>query len=393
MSFTLKGRIESRLAAALAPLLAACGLAVAVTEWWPLALAGTMIGVGLAFEVALDRRLDYQPGWWSFPLAVAELGAIMGIVYALGISAPLLVALAFFAGSWLVNLILMHAVFPYLRLSYSEEGGELGRAGVAIAVLVLASLALFAGVALAMQPPTVRLSAGIHDGPLVLDRAQNLVGEAGAVVKGGIIITADNVTIQDVTVVGGENGIEVDDAHNVTLDGVRISGAKLDGIHVRRSSVSIRNCLIHSPAGDYAQGIDISFGFDLAPSIVKDCTVIGGREGIVTHFANAMVEDNRVSGTTLRALTLTEMSMAMVEGNDVSDSLGVGIFCGDYSECEIDDNSVRGIRPDHASGDTTRLGVGILAHYGAKAVLSGNEVSDSPGGTRAVLGAQITHGE
>ena len=138
----LQAQIESRLAAALAPLLAACGLAVAVTEWWPLALAGTMIGVGLAFEVALDRRLDYQPGWWSFPLAVAELGAIMGIVYALGISAPLLVALAFFAGSWLVNLILMHAVFPYLRLSYSEEGGELGRVGVAIAVLVLASLAL-----------------------------------------------------------------------------------------------------------------------------------------------------------------------------------------------------------------------------------------------------------
>ena len=63
MSFTLRGRIESRLAAALAPLLAACGLAAAVTEWWPLALAGTMIGVGLVFEVVLDRRLDYQPGW------------------------------------------------------------------------------------------------------------------------------------------------------------------------------------------------------------------------------------------------------------------------------------------------------------------------------------------
>ena len=46
LSFTLRGRIESRLAAALAPLLAACGLAAAVTEWWPLALAGTMIGVG-----------------------------------------------------------------------------------------------------------------------------------------------------------------------------------------------------------------------------------------------------------------------------------------------------------------------------------------------------------
>ena len=390
MSFTLKGRIESRLAAALAPLLAACGLAAAATEWWPLALAGTMIGVGLVFEVFLDRRLDYQPGWWSLPLAVAELAAIMGIVYALGISAPLLVALAFFAGSWLLNLVLMHAAFPYLRLSYGEEGGELGRAGVAIAVLVLASLALFAGVALAMQPPTVRLSAGVHDGPLVLDRAQTLVGEPGAVVKGGIVITADNVTVRGVTVVGGESGIEVDGAHNVTLERVQISGALLDGIHVRRSSVRIRDCLVHSPAGQYGQGIDISFAFDLAPSLVEGCTVMGGREGIVTHFAMAHVEDNRVVGTTLRGLTLTEMSMAVVEGNRVENALGVGIYCGDYSECEIDDNSVRDIRSDGASGDLTRMGFGIVAHSGAKAEISDNSVSGVTASTKAFLGARIT---
>ena len=391
MSFTLRGRIESRLAAALAPLLAAGGLAAAVTEWWPLALAGTMIGVGLAFEVVLDRSLDYQPGWWSLPLAGVELAAIMGVVYALGISAPLFVALAFFAGSWLLAQILMHGVFPYLRLSYGEDGGELGRAGVLVAVLVVAALALFGGVALAMQPPTVRLSAGIHDGPLVLDRAQNLVGEPGAVVHGGIVVTADNVTIQNVTVVGGENGIEVDDAHNVTLDGVRISGAKLDGVHVRRSSVSIRDCLIHSPAGEYAQGIDISFGFDLAPSRVQDCTVLGGREGIVTHFAKVRVEGNHVSGTALRALTLTEMSMVVVEGNDVRDSLGVGIFCGDYSQCEIEDNAVSDVTSDDASGDATRGGIAIVAHYGAEARLDGNEISRSPGGIGAFADATIEH--
>ena len=117
--------------------------------------------------------------------------------------------------------------------------------------------------------------------------------------------------------------------------------------------------------------------------------MVGGREGIVTHFAHARVSDNRVSGTSLRALTLTEMSMAVVEGNDVRDSLGVGIFCGDYSECEIDDNSVRNIRPDDASGDKTRMGFGILVHYGAKAEVSNNAVSQSPGGTRALLGAKI----
>jgi hypothetical protein len=392
MSFTLRGRIESRLAAALAPLLAACGLAAVLTEWWPLALAAVMIGVGLAFDLVLDRRLEYQPGWVALPLALAELSAIMGVVYALGISAPLNVALAFFAGSWALAQILVHGVFPYLRLSYGEEGGELGRVGLLLAILVVAALAFFGGVALAMQPPTVMLSSGIHEGPLVLDRAQKLVGEPGAVVRGGILVTADNVTIRNVTVVGGENGIEIDDAHNVTLDQVRVSGTILDGIHVRRSSVTIRDCLIHSPAGEYSQGIDISFGFDLRPSLVEDCTVSGGREGIVTHFALVHVRDNRVSGTTLRALTLTEMSMAVVERNDVHDSLGVGIFCGDYSECEIADNSVRNIRPDDASGDKSRMGFGILVHYGAKAEVRGNDVSRSPGGTRALLGAEIGSG-
>jgi nitrous oxidase accessory protein NosD len=210
------------------------------------------------------------------------------------------------------------------------------------------------------------------------------------VVRGGITITADNVTVRNVTVVGGQSGIEVEDAHNVTLDQVRVSGAFLDGIHVRRSTVKIHDCLIHSPAGEYAQGIDISFSFDLAPSLVEGCTVIGGREGIVTHFAMARVEDNRVVGTSLRALTLTEMSMAEVTGNHVENALGVGIFCGDYSECEIDDNSVRNVRPDEASGDLTRLGYGIVAHYGADATISGNDVSGVTAGSRAFLGAKIS---
>jgi nitrous oxidase accessory protein NosD len=389
MSFTLRGRFESRLAAALVPLLAASGLAAALTEWWPLALAGAMVGVGLAFDIAYDRRLDYQPGWLAAPLALLELGAVMGLVYALGISVPLDVALLFFGGSWLLGQVLVHGVFPYLRLSYGEEGGELGRVGPAVAAVVLATLGFLGGVALAVQPPTVRLSAGVHQGPLVLDHAQKLVGEPGAVVRGEILITADNVTVRDVTVVGGKSGIEVDDAHNVTLERVRVSGSVLDGIHVRRSTVTIRDCLIHSPAGSYAQGIDISFAFDLHPSLVEGCTVIGGQEGIVTHFAQVRVADNRVVGTTLRALTLTEMSMAVVEGNHVEDSLGVGIYCGDYSECEIDDNSVRAIRPDEASGDKTRMGFGIVAHSGAEAVISGNDVSGVSARTMAFLGARI----
>ena len=391
MSYTLRGRLESRLAVSLVPLVAACVVALALREWWPLQLAGLMLGVGLALDVVVYHRcLSYQPGWLALPLGFLELGAIMGLVLGLGVEAPLVPALAFFIGSWLLAQLLGHAVFPLRHLTYGDDGGELGRAGPAAAAIVLALLASAGGVAWATQPPTVRLSAGVHQGPLVLDHAQTLVGEEGAVVRGGIVVTADGVTVRDVAVLGGEHGIEVDGAQDILLERVRVLGATLDGINVRRSSVRIRDCHVESPPGGYAQGIDISFSFDLDPSLVEDCTVRGGQEGIVTHFARVLVRDNHVSGTSLRGITLTEMSMAEVEENDVEDALGVGIFCGDYSMCTIEDNSVSGTRADHGSGDKTRMGYGIVAHYGADATIADNRLSGNEHATGSFLRSSIS---
>jgi hypothetical protein len=391
MSFTLRGRLESRLAASLAPLVGACAVALALKSWWPLELAGIMVAVGLALDALVyDRLLSYQPGWLALPLAALELGVVMALVLSLGVNARLSAALGFFVGSWLLGQVLVHAVFPLTRLTYGEDGGELGRTGPAAAVAVLALFAAAGGVAWTTQPPTVRLAAGIHQGPLVIDRSEKLVGEPGAVVRGGIIVTSDDVTISNVAVTGGEIGIKIDGAENVKVEHVRISGTSLDGIQARRASVEIRDCLIFSPVGEYAQGIDISFGFDLPASVVDGCTILGGREGIVTHFSNVHITDNHVSGTTLRALGLTEMSMVMVERNEVQNALGVGIYCGDYSECMIEDNVVGGTRPDTSSGDRTRLGYAVVAHSGAKAELRDNELSRNFGEARAFLGARIT---
>jgi nitrous oxidase accessory protein NosD len=118
--------------------------------------------------------------------------------------------------------------------------------------------------------------------------------------------------------------------------------------------------------------------------------VHGGQEGIVTHFAHARVEDNHVSGTSLRGITLTEMSMAEVAGNDVEGALGVGIFCGDYSMCEIEENSVSGTRPDLASGNRTRLGYGIVVHYGATASLAENKLHGNARRVGSFLRARIS---
>jgi hypothetical protein len=378
VAYTLRGRLESRAAAALAPLLAGCVLALALQAWWPVELAGLMLAVGLLLDAVYDRLVPYQPGWAAVPLGLLELGVVMALARPLHIGAPLWAALVFYVGAWLLAQALGHAVFPLLRLSYGEDGGELGRAGPGLAVTGLVVLAAAGGVAWATQPPVVHLSAGVHQGPLVLDSSQVLVGEPGAVVRGGIVVTADDVTIRDVTVLGADHGIQVDDAERVVLERVHVFDARLDGINVRRSQVTIRDCSVSMLGNDYGQGIDISFTADLAPSLVEDCYLTGGQEGIFLDSVHAMARGNHVRRTTLRGITVTEMAMASVEENTVQDALGIGIYCSDYSMCDIRENSIVGIRADSSSSDSMREGYGIVSHYWAEAEVEDNHVSESP---------------
>lgn len=385
MSYTLRGRLESRLAAAALTLALAIALAAAERAWWPVELAGLMTVVGLVLDAELYHRLlPYQPGWVALPLGALELALVVTAVRALGIAAPLGPALALFAAGWLVAQILGHAALPRLRLSYAEDGGELGRVGPALAVGVLVVFASSGGVAWAQRPPTIHLAAGVHQGPLVIDRPERLVGDTGAVVRGGIVIRSDNVTVRNVTVLGGEDGIDVTSADGVVLDRVTISGARLDGIHVRDSSVTIRDCAIDSLGNRWAQGIDISFSMARSPSTVEGCSVVGGREGIVVHTTHAMLLRNRVSRTGSYAISLTEMSMGGIASNDVHGARGVAIYCGDNSECEIDDNVVTGTQPGGG-----RNGYGILVHYNSRATVRGNRLVSSPGGMAALSNAQI----
>lgn len=390
MSYTLRGRVESRLAAVILPFVVACIAALVLHAWWPVELVGAMLGAALALDVLVYHRfLPYQPGWAALPLGVLELGATMGLVFLLDIDAPLRPAIWFFVGSWILAQVLAHAVLPLARLTYAEDGGELGLAGRSLSVLAPCSLLVVLGTAAATQPPTVYLEAGSHAGPLVLDHSQTLVGRPGAVVRGGIVITSDDVVVRDLAIEGGEYGIAIDGAENVLLDRVSISGATIDGINARRSSLTVQDCSVRM-TGEYTQGIDIGFAFDLPPSRVSDCVVTGGQEGIVSHMAHVDFRDNLVSQTTVRGIVVTEMSMGKVSRNAVEEAVGVGIYCGDYSHCEIRRNSLRGIRPDLESDDRLAHGLAILSHFHAQARVSDNGVIDSPGGVRA-SGATIEH--
>jgi Right handed beta helix region len=340
MSYTLRGRLESRLTAALLPVAVAAVLALALHEWWPLEVAALMIAVGVTLDVsAYHSLLRYQPGWTAIPLGTLELGVVMAVAAAFDVRAPIDAAVAFFGLSWLWAQILGHAAFPLLRPEYAEDGGELPRTGDAAAAAAIAVLALGGGVAWATRPPVVHLH-GVVRGPLVVDHAETLVG---GVVRGGIVITADDVTVRGTTVIGGDYGVEIREAHDVALDGVTVLRAHEDGIHARRSGVDVRNCTVAALPG--TQGIDISFAME-EHSTVERCTVVGGLSGIEIHFTMAMVRDNVVEGS---GIALTEMSMGSLEDNRAD-----AITCSDHSMCEIEGNRARSFATTYGSEATVR---------------------------------------
>ena len=175
---------------------------------------------------------------------------------------------------------------------------------------------------------------------------------------------------------GGVNGIDVESARRVKIDNVRVVGAQLDGIHVRFGQVMIQR-LRRRLAGPFAQGVDISYSMSEGMSSVEGCDVSGGSEGIVTHDSMVMVGGNRVHGTSLRGITMSEMSMGEVAENNVTGARGVGVYCGDHSECEIRQNVVAGTRSD-GTDNLAQAGVGIELNYYAFAYLDRNVLVGNP---------------
>jgi hypothetical protein len=382
MSYTLTGRIQTRVVSLIPALL----VALALQRWWAIELTALMLGIGVVLDLGVyHRALAYQPAWLALPLGGLELGLVYGAMRWLDLMAPLRWALGLYAIGWAAAQLFGHAIFPRLRLEYAEDGGELGRRGALTAVAVAAIVVSGLGAAYAVKPPTIHLH-GTVQGPLVIKHAQTLVG---GTVKGGILIRANNVTLRNVTVIGGENGIDVLDSHHVMLDNVRVVGVSLDGIHVRRSSVMIENCKITSPSGPWVQGIDISFSMDKEMSMVEGCTIVGVREGIVTHMTMVDVTHNHIGATSLRGITMGEMSMGAINHNDVLGAHGVGIICLDHSECSIEHNTIVGTRTD-PTGDESRAGVAIEAHFFADAKVKHNTVIASPGGVQAFDGSTVT---
>jgi nitrous oxidase accessory protein NosD len=216
-------------------------------------------------------------------------------------------------------------------------------------------------VARASPGAIVRLLPGRHE-PFTLHHAVTVVGAPGSEVGGGIRVLADRVRLVDLSVVGGDNGVTVREADGVSLSRVSIRGVELHGIEVVDAHAVIEGCAIHGLTSPYGQGIEIRNANGRPRTVVRGCTVASGQEGLVSHVSRVEFLDNVVTGTSMRAISITEMSEGLAAGNLVHEVSGNALYCGDMSHCEFRDNVARGVAAD-PGGVRSLGGHGAVAWY------------------------------
>jgi nitrous oxidase accessory protein NosD len=242
----------------------------------------------------------------------------------------------------------------------------------------------------AAEGSTIRLQPGSHEGFTISVPGVTVEAEPGAVVRGPVTVLADEVTLRNLRIEGGAAGVTVEDAEGVVLEEVVVTGADLHGIEIEDGSATITGCRISGLAHPMAQGIEVRNSSSRPRSVVRRCAVHGGQEGLVTHSSRVEFLDNSVTGTTMRAIAITEMSEGIMQENVVRDVLGSGLYCGDMSHCEIVGNVVRGVAND-GSGIRSRAGFGAVAWYHSAVRLRDNSFSGTDAGPlRLAIGSVHT---
>jgi hypothetical protein len=113
MSYTLRGRIQTRVVSIIPALL----VALALHRWWAIEITALMLGIGLLLDVVVyHRALAYQPAWLALPLGAFELGLVYAAMRWLDLMAPLRWALGLYVIGWVAAQVFGHAIFPRLHL-------------------------------------------------------------------------------------------------------------------------------------------------------------------------------------------------------------------------------------------------------------------------------------
>jgi hypothetical protein len=222
----------------------------------------------------------------------------------------------------------------------------------------------------------LHLRPGLYVGPVVVRRPVTLIGPAtvvGGTDRPTITIRASKVNLADINVMGGETGIFITRASSVRLENVRVVGALRRGIDISQASVQLHRCQVSALVSPFAWGIGVVNSMGRAPTTIEGCSITGGQEGIVSHASTVFIRDNDVRSTTLRAISVTEMSQGDVDQNRIDQVVGTGLYCGDHSVCNLRGNRVHGTTAQPDSPVAWGAGYGAIVLYGSDAYFDGND--------------------
>jgi nitrous oxidase accessory protein NosD len=239
----------------------------------------------------------------------------------------------------------------------------------------------------------VELAPGRHPGPVVVRKELTLRGAPGALVvaprhaRAAVGIASDDVTLGPLGIRGGSSGLIVRDANDVRVDGVTVRDSVLHGVEIVDASAHLFDVEVAALSHPMAQGIEVRNSDGRPDTLIEHSSVSGGQEGIVSHVSEVVVVDNVISGTTMRGITITEMSDGVVARNQLTGLRGAALYCGDMSRCEFSEN----VAPTVARGDLGRSteGWGLVVTYHAVASTEEDQVLGASGAILTSIGGHL----
>ena len=245
--------------------------------------------------------------------------------------------------------------------------------------LVAPAVSLQAAIERAEAGDTLLLQAGIHGGPVVIDRALTLEGEAGAIIRGQgvgrvVTIAAPDVTLRGVGIRNSGDSLATEDSGVfVTKEGDRALVEKnhlqdnLIGVYLKGPDDAVvrRNIIIGSTdphVNDRGNGVQL---WNTPGSVVEGNDISLGRDGIfVTTSRNNIFRDNRLHELRFAVHYMYTNDSTVENNHSTGNHVGYAMM---YS-------SRINILNNFSQRDRDR---GLFLNYANESVISGNRVDGS----------------
>jgi parallel beta-helix repeat protein len=213
---------------------------------------------------------------------------------------------------------------------------------------------------------TLLVSGTCNENAVVPANVNNVVidGQGQTTIDGGsegatLTIRGIDVWVQNLTVTGGQTGIQIHRSSSATVDNVIVNGVGGTGIAVRGSSTArIVNSTIQNSGNN---GVSVTENSN-------------ARIGFLTNN-DTTVSPNTIMGNTGRGITVTESSNATIIGNNVSNNGNDGILVNAVSHADIASNTI-----DGNTGHGINFGRNSGVNLGTD---SGSGIFDTPNSTTA----------